>query len=134
MLLALLDASHVHHARAKEWMLAQAEPKWASCPLTQNGFVRIISQPSYPAPATVRQGASLLAHAASSTLHEFWPDDLSLLDESAFDYSMIHGPKQISDAYLLALACRRGGRLVALDRAISVQAVRAAKSENLVIV
>ena len=133
MLLALLDGAHVHHERARDWLLAQAGTGWASCPLTQNGFIRIISQPAYPGPVSVHQATSLLAEAASSVHHHFWPDNLSLLDRSVFDHSQIHGSKQITDAYLLALAVKHGGRLVALDRSIPITCVRGAKPDNLVL-
>ena len=133
MLLALLDAAHVHHERAKNWLMSQADPSWASCPLTQNGFVRILSQPSYPGHLSVHSAAKLLAEATVSVHHEFWPDDLSLLDEAAFETTRIHGPGQLTDAYLLGLAAYRGGRLVALDRSIAISGVPRAKSSNLVI-
>jgi len=133
ILLALLDAAHVHHERVKSWLLTPDIPAWTSCPLTQNGFVRIISQPAYPGHVSVERATSLLARAAASAHHHFWADDLSFLDQSIFDHSKIHGPKQITDAYLLALAVHHGGRLVALDRAIAVNCVRNAKPENLLL-
>ena len=133
ILLALLDAAHVHHQRVKAWLLAQENLSWASCPFTENGFIRIISQPAYPGHVSVEQATNLLARAAASSEHHFWADDLSLLDQSIFDHSKIHGPKQITDAYLLALAVHHGGRLVALDRAIAVNCVRNAKPENLLL-
>ena len=133
MLLALLDAGHMHHERAKTWLLSQPNVAWASCPLTQNGFIRIISQHAYPGRVSVGEATDLLADAAASGHHQFWPDDLSFLDKSAFNHSLIHGPKQVTDAYLLALAVTHGGRLVALDRSIQVACVRNAQAENLVL-
>jgi toxin-antitoxin system PIN domain toxin len=131
VLLALLDGAHVHHVRAKEWILSRPKPVWASCPLTQNGFVRIISQPSYPGNVSVLHAFTLLLEATSTEHHTFWPDDLSVLDESRFNASMIHGPRQITDAYLLALAVSHGGQLVALDRSISLSAVKGAEPHHL---
>ena len=133
MLLALLDAAHVHHSRARSWLLSQSNPAWASCPLTQNGFIRIVSQPAYPGHISVVQATDLLAKATSTSHHQFWPDGLSLLDRAIFHHGQIHGPKQITDAYLLALAVNHGGRLVALDRSIPVTCVRHAKKENLLL-
>lgn len=133
MLVALLDAAHVHHSRAKAWLLSQPQPSWASCPITQNGFLRVISQPAYPSPINLSRAASLLSGATESSHHEFWSDDLSLLDDAIIDHSRIHGPKQITDVYLLALAVKHGGRLVALDRAIPLAAARGAKSRHLVL-
>ena len=133
ILLALLDTAHVHHQRVKAWLLSQENPSWASCPLTQNGFTRIISQPAYPGHISIERATSLLARASASANHRFWADDLSLLDPSIFDHSKLHGPKQITDAYLLALAVHHGGRLVALDRAIAVNCVRNAKPQHLLL-
>ncbi|MFZ4508473.1 MAG: TA system VapC family ribonuclease toxin [Fimbriimonas sp.] len=131
VLLALLDADHLHHNRAKEWMLSQSNPAWASCPLTQNSFVRIISQPAYPASVSVQNATDLLLEATRSAHHTFWPDDLSILDDAVFDHSRIHGPKQITDAYLLALAVKNDGRLVAFDRSIALSSVRRAQPINI---
>jgi len=133
LLIALLDAAHVHHARARAWLLSQPNPRWASCPITQNGFLRVITQSAYPNPISLTLAASLLTDATQSGHHEFWSDDISLLDNSVVDHSMIHGPRQITDVYLLALAVQHGGRLVALDRAIPLAAARGAKARNLVI-
>ncbi|MCP5151975.1 MAG: VapC toxin family PIN domain ribonuclease, partial [Chromatiales bacterium] len=85
VLIALLDAAHVHHASARAWLEANIEQGWASCPLTHNGCVRILSQPAYPGsqpPATI---AARLAEAAATRWHTFWPDDLSLLDSGCVD-------------------------------------------------
>jgi toxin-antitoxin system PIN domain toxin len=105
---------------------------WASCPLTQNGFVRILSQPKYPAPMSVDGAFDSLQRATTSADHAFWPDDISLLDEQLIDRSRILGPKQLTDIYLLALAVKHGGRLVTFDRTIPVAAVRGAQAHHLV--
>jgi toxin-antitoxin system PIN domain toxin len=133
VLLALLDASHVHHDRAKEWLLSQDDARWASCPLTQNGFVRIISQSAYPGRISIERATQLLRSASESDQHVFWDDDISLLDASIFNYEKLHGSKQITDAYLLALATKNRGKLVALDRSISLSCVQGAKDSNLLV-
>ena len=133
MLLALFDAGHVHHTRAKSWLVSQTNPRWATCPLTENGFVRIISQPSYPGAISVSRAIALLKHASSTEFHEFWADDLSILDEQLFDRRRVVGPKQVTDIYLLALAVKKGGCLVALDRAISLTAVLSAEPHHLIV-
>lgn len=66
-----------------------------------------------------------------NTDHLFWADEISLLDESLFDPSRIHGPKQLTDLYLVALATRHNGRLVTFDQAIPLSAVKIAKAKNL---
>lgn len=134
VLLALLDGAHIHHAAARAWFTAHAADGWASCPLTQNGFVRIISQPRYPRPIATSQAISLLASAAATPIHEFWPADVSVLDLASVDPSRVHGPRQLTDVYLLALAVRRGGALVTFDGSIPLSAVPGATPNHLVVI
>lgn len=133
VLLALLDADHVDHQRAHAWLHEEISGGWASCPITQNGFVRIISQPRYPSPVPPAHAVRLLEHACSTEHHEFWPCDLSILDGDVVDRSRVHGPRQVTDAYLLALATHRGGRFVTFDRTVALSAVPAATPENLTV-
>lgn len=72
-----------------------------------------------------------LRAATAHESHEFWPDDVSLLDEHLVDATHVHGPRQLTDAYLLALAVARGGRLVTFDGAIALTAVKGASAEHL---
>jgi toxin-antitoxin system PIN domain toxin len=106
---------------------------WASCAITQNGFVRIISQPRYPSPIPVAHAVERLSGATRGEHHEFWSCDLSLLDERLVDRTRIHGHRQVTDAYLLALAVARGGRFVTFDRAIPRGAVYGAGPEDVVV-
>ena len=132
VLIALLDAAHVHHRAARAWLEAHIALGWASCPITQNGCIRILSQPAYPGarpPATV---AARLAEAVAARWHEFWPDDTSLLEPGVLDWRKVLGSRQLTDAYLLALAVRRGGCLVTLDRGVPRAAVPGAAEPNLV--
>ena len=131
VLIALLDADHASHVHARQWFQRSARTGWASCPITQNGCVRIMSHPRYPSPVSVRDGIERLREATASSHHAFWPDDVTLLDESIADATRIHGPRQLTDLYLLALAVRHGGRLVTFDRAIAVSAIRGAGNEHL---
>lgn len=133
VLLALFDRDHVQHTHAKQWFLKQSEDGWASCPLTQNGFVRIISQPKYPKPVKPLHAINLLKSAVSSPVHEFWPADISLLDRTRLDPDRLHGPRQITDLYLLALAVSKGGFLATLDEGIPLSAVPEAAGHHLVI-
>lgn len=102
VLLALLDGDHLDHGRARSWLEAEIAAGWSSCPITENGFVRVISQPRYPNPITPAEAISLLRAATEQPHHQFWGCDLSLLDPSALDQSRLHGPRQVTDAYLLA--------------------------------
>jgi len=128
----LFDREHEHHSEAFGWWSENREAGWASCPLTQNGFVRVISNPSYGRSLPLADAAALLSAQISQAGHIFWADDISLLDATLFAHRHVHGPSQITDAYLLALAVKNGGRLVTLDRAIPLAAVRGAKSEHIV--
>jgi toxin-antitoxin system PIN domain toxin len=107
---------------------------WASCPITQNGFVRIISQPRYPSPVPPAAAIDLLERATTTALHEFWPCEVSLLDPALVDRTRVHGPRQVTDAYLLALATARGGRFATFDRSVVLSAVPAATPDTLLVV
>jgi toxin-antitoxin system PIN domain toxin len=134
VLIALLDADHVHHATAHAWLAANIASGWASCPLTQNGCIRIMSQRAYPGALPAAAVAARLVAATSTPWHAFWPDSISLLDDQQLDWHGILGSRQVTDAYLLALAAHHGGRLVTFDRAIPRAAVPAATTAHLVVI
>lgn len=131
VLIALLDADHSLHARAMEWFAGQTRSGWASCPITQNGCVRVMAHPGYPNPLPVSAVMERLGEATAAAHHEFWADDISLLNAHVVDRTRIHGPKQITDVYLLALAVRRGGRFATFDSAVSGDAVKGAQKRHL---
>lgn len=133
VLIALFDPDHVSHGLAMAWFAKHAKEGWASCPLTQNGCVRIMSSRSYPNSRPVQTLVTRLAEACGERIHEFWPDEPSLLDSGLFDATRIHGPRQITDVYLLGLAVQHEGRFVTLDGRIPLQAVRKATDRNLVV-
>lgn len=132
VLIALLDAAHVYHALALRWLEREIDHGWASCPITQNGCIRIMSQPAYPGALRAAEVAERLSEAAARPEHAFWPDDANLLEASTVDWSRVLGHRQVTDAYLLALAVRHDGRFVTFDRRIAVEAVIGAASEHLV--
>ena len=132
VLIALLDADHSLHARATEWFASHARAGWASCPISQNGCLRVMSSSGYPNALPVPAVMERLAEASASSYHQFWPDDISVLDKGRFEASRIHGPRQLTDIYLLALALRHGGRFVTFDHSVAVEAVKGAKSTSLV--
>ena len=131
VLIALLDVDHSLHVRARNWFAASGGRDWASCPLTQNGCVRIMSHAGYPQCLPVPAVMERLAEATAAPRHEFWPDDLSLLDPKVADASRIHGPRQLTDLYLLALAVRRDARFVTFDRSIALDAIHGAQPRHL---
>ncbi len=134
VLLALLDGDHVDHDRASAWLDAEIGSGWASCAITENGLVRILSQPRYPSPIPVAQAVELLAVARTGPHHQFWPCDVSLLDQQVVDRRHLHGARQVTDAYLLALAVAHDGRFVTFDRSLSPAAVRGATEDHLTVV
>lgn len=134
VLIALLDAAHVHHRAATRWIDADLAAGWASCPITQNGCIRIMSPPSYPGTIPAAAVASRLREAAARPEHVFWPDDVNLLQHDALDWARVLGARQVTDAYLLALALRHGGRLITLDQRIDVGTVIGARAEHLEII
>lgn len=132
VLIALLDADHSLHERACDWFGGHARSGWASCPITQNGCVRIMSHPGYPNALPVRAVMERLAAATASSHHQFWPDDISLLDARVADPARIHGPRQFTDLFLLALVVHHGGRFVTFDTAVAMDAIRGAEKRHLV--
>jgi uncharacterized protein len=133
VLIALIDQDHASHPHAMTWFRSHAKSGWASCPITQNGCLRIMSHASYPNALVVRAVMTRLAEAAASELHEFWADDISLLDPRVADFSRIQGPRQLTDIYLLALAVKHGGRFVTFDSSIAHDAVKGAKKSHLLV-
>ncbi|MDX8152310.1 TA system VapC family ribonuclease toxin [Patulibacter brassicae] len=133
VLIALHDESHTQHVAARRWVAEEIAAGWASCALTENGFVRVVSQPRYPADVSPSMAIEMLRAATSTPHHERWPCDVALWDGSAIDATRVHGPKQVTDLYLLALAVRHGGRLVTFDGRIPRSAVPGATDEHLVV-
>ncbi len=134
MLLALSDAKHPHHPRAQRWRAADGAAGWASCPLTQNGFLRISTQKAYSNPIPIPEAFAVLHRLTTRPDHAFWPDDFSLLDTTLIDHSRVLSPRHLTDIYLLALAVKHGGRLVTLDTGIALSAARGARKQQLVTV
>ena len=132
-LIALFDVGHIHHELTHNWLIENADSGWASYPLTQNGCVRILSQPNYPNSMSTKAAIGRVREALKTKEHEFWPDDLAIIDESFFHMELISGPKAITDLYLLGLAVKNNGRLVTFDRRINPNAVIGASPQNLVI-
>jgi toxin-antitoxin system PIN domain toxin len=134
VLIAMLDAAHVHHAAASRWLEANIEQGWASCPITQNGCLRIMSTGAYPRAQPVAAVAARLREATSMYFHEFWPDEISALDPQRFEQDRWLSSRQITDAYLLGLAVQRGGVFVTLDRSVDLGLVRGAQAQHLAVI
>ena len=132
VLVALFDPAHPNHEDAHRWFGRNRKRGWATCTLTVNGCVRVLSNPAYPTvDATPAEVISRLRMLCSGSGHQFWPDSVSLLDDTLFRPQMIAGHQKITDVYLLGLAFRHNGRLVTFDRSIPVKAVVGAASHHL---
>lgn len=125
VLIALVDSAHVEHEMAHQWFAKEGHRAWATCPLTENGLLRIVGHARYPnSPGTPAAVAANLAGMRALPGHRFWPDDISLMDASHIDTARMLHSAQVTDSYLLALAHAHDGRLATLDRKLVVDAVR----------
>ena len=130
ILVSLLDGAHVYHALSAAWFRREAVAAgWATCPQTENAFIRVVTNAAYPnfrvTPAMAARNLGGLKSAFPGAWR-FWPDDISLNDAGLFDLSPLIGSKQITDAYLAGLAHRNSGRFATIDAAIPWTAVRGA--------
>jgi toxin-antitoxin system PIN domain toxin len=135
VLVALFDPDHVHHEPAHRWFADHRPFGWATCPLTENGLVRVLANPAY-SPAS-EQPARVLErlHAfCNSGGHAFWPDDVSLRDADLFQAGALTSHRQVTDLYLLGVAVKRHGLLATFDRAIPLARVHGAGAETLALI
>ncbi|MCU0830190.1 MAG: VapC toxin family PIN domain ribonuclease [Rhizobiaceae bacterium] len=124
VLIALVDPSHINHEVAHRWFETEGLTSWATCPITENGFIRITSHPKYPnAWPTANMAVSALARLRRLPGHLFWPDGVSLADGKLVDPTLIVSHASVTDTYLLALAVLNSGRLATFDRKLSPLAV-----------
>ena len=133
VLIALLDASHVHHRLTAQWLQTNGGAGWASCPITLNGCIRILSQTSYPNRLPMRQVVTGLQRAMQNPLHQFWADDVNTITSKSIDWSYTVRPTQLTDVYLLALAVAHEARFVTLDQGIALACVPQARVDQLVV-
>ena len=135
VLVALFDPAHLHHERAHEWLEINRASGWATCPITENGFVRVVSHPDYPGNrATVSDALDRLGRFAEADDHHFWPDSTSLRRRSRIDATMLEGYEHVRSTYLLLLAVQNEGRLVTFDAEVPLRAVPQAHSEQMIVV
>jgi toxin-antitoxin system PIN domain toxin len=123
LLLALSDPMHVHHEAAHGWFAEHGRQAWATCPITENGFVRIASHPRYPnRPGDVSVVLAILRQFCAAEGHHFWTEDISIRD--VLQPGMNIAPAQVTDLFLLGLAAHKEGKLATLDQRIPASAVR----------
>lgn len=125
VLVALTWPNHVHHSAAIEWFSTHHQHGWATCPMTQSGFLRVSTNRGViPDARPMPEAADVLGALTSLDGHAFWVDDVSLVDCREIDVSTLSGYRQLTDAHLVALAMRRGGALVTFDQRIRALAPR----------
>jgi uncharacterized protein len=120
LLIALLWPSHEQHDLALKWFTHHRAKGWGTCPFTEAGFVRIVSNPAFSRDAVQpREATYVLSANTAAKDHTFWPDELPFAEAVAFAGVRLLGHQQVTDAYLLGLAIRRGGVLATLDQRLA---------------
>ncbi len=126
-LIALVDPNHVHHSVVADWFVEQQVDGWATCPITENGFIRILGHINYPdGPKSTSATRELLAALCLQPGHQFWPDSISLRNSGQFSELPIS--KNITDYYLLASAVANKAQLATLDKRIDPSAIKGGES------
>lgn len=135
VLIALFNEGHSNHELAHDWFADNRADGWATCPLTENGLLRVLGNPSNRSEfLSLPELGKRLRKFCASGGHEFWPDEISLRDEHQFNLSLVHGYRQLTDMYLLGIAVTRNGRLATFDHRISLAAVKGARREHLEVI
>jgi toxin-antitoxin system PIN domain toxin len=118
ILVARFWEEHVFHQKVRAWMASHERDGWATCPITQAGMVRTISNPGFSqnAPRPTEAIHWLAESLRLDPNHHFWADGLPFSDGCAESLPLLNGFKQLTDAYLLGLAISHKGRLLTLDR------------------
>ncbi len=125
VLIALCDEQHAHHPDAHRWLSHGGAKSWATCPITENAFLRISSSPAYPrSTGSVTEQVRILSELCHLPGHEFWPDDLSFLRSYLWSNLEHARSADLTDLYLLALAVKRKGKFLSLDRAIPAHRIK----------
>nr|WP_208394379.1 TA system VapC family ribonuclease toxin [Pseudochelatococcus lubricantis] len=128
-MIALIDPGHVAHDDAHEWFASVGHAAWATCPITENGVIRIVANPKYPnSPGSPSLVTGIVRKLRALPGHSFWADDVSLVGNGDVDADKILTSAQVTDSYLLALAAAHEGQLATFDRKLSVAAVRNGKA------
>jgi len=132
LLIALLDEWHPHHAAALAFFPNAQARGWATCPITENGFLRILGHANYrQGPGTSEGARALLAALCASPGHQFWPDAATLRDTRRV--AKLPSSGHLTDAYLLTLAAERRGKLATFDRRIDPSCVAGGSKALLVL-
>ena len=120
LLISLAWPQHVHHASAHHWFRKTGRHAWATCPLTQLAFIRISSNPKLiPEAVSPRDALALLSEMVALPGHRFWPDEIAPSEMNVFSSLSLVGHRQVTDAYLLALAMHHKATLATFDKGIA---------------
>jgi uncharacterized protein len=135
VLVALFDPAHVHHEAAHAWLGTNRRHGWATSAMTENAFVRVLSNPAYPGSRTTLEDAAIrLRTFCDDRRHVFWTDSVSVREDGRFRWNHVQGHRQLTDIYLLVLAVAKQGRLATFDSSISLRAVQSARADNLEVI
>jgi uncharacterized protein len=115
VLVALAFPLHSSHRLAHSWFRREPDRLWATCPLTQAGFLRAASRALGGSRDAIRKALAGLERDCQNPGHEYWPVDADLRDLSNSQRSRLIGPNQIADMQLLLLAHRHRGQLATFD-------------------
>ena len=127
VILALIDPAHIHHERAHRWFVDRAKDGWDSCPITENGVLRVMSNPGYPNSQPMSTILASMASLFEVGVHRFVPDSISLFDDLV-DSSRLLSSGQVTDSYLLALAVHHGSKVATFDTKIVTEPVAGGSS------
>lgn len=132
--IALLDDAHVHNLAALA-LFQKPRLKIATCPLVENGVLRILNLPGYSqrGPAGFEIVRAKMALACADVDHTFWSDDISLRTDGLVNWDRVFSNGQITDLYLLALAVAHDGALATFDHRIALNAVAQAEKHHLLL-
>jgi uncharacterized protein len=129
VLIALVDPAHVQHEHVHEWFGRVGHKAFATCPITENGLLRIVGHPKYPnSPGPPSAVASSLCAIRSLDGHQFWPDSISLVEGDMVDPALLSSHGRVTDSYLVALARSNKGKLATLDQKLATGVVAEGKT------
>lgn len=124
VLIALIDPAHVQHDQVHAWFGRVGRNGFATCPITENGLLRIVGHPKYPnSPGPPSVVASALSAIRALPGHTFWPDSISLVASASIDPELLSSHGRVTDSYLLALAKANDGKLATMDQKLATEVV-----------
>ena len=133
VLVSLAFPSHSFHDAAHSWFGAEKERLWATCALTQAGFVRVANRLLGASRESIGLALAGLERDCANSAHEFWPVDVDLRDLSSSQRARLTGANQVADMQLLVLAYRHKGQVATFDTGLRELAAGTAYAQSLVV-